>query len=91
MKNCMMKSFTVCTLNQILLGDQIIEDEMGEACCTHGFMIDLYKNLHGKPEGKRLLRGSRRRWKNNTKMDLRSVRMLSVFMWLRTRTNGGLL
>ena len=33
----------------------------------------IYKVLVGKPEGKRPLRRSRRRWEDNNKMDLREV------------------
>jgi hypothetical protein len=33
----------------------------------------VYRVLVGKPEGKRLLGRSRRRWKNNIKMDLQEV------------------
>ena len=34
---------------------------------------DLYRVSVGKPEGKRLLGGTRRRWEDNIKMDLREV------------------
>jgi hypothetical protein len=33
----------------------------------------VYRVLVGKPEGKRPLGRPRRRWKNNTKMDLQEV------------------
>jgi len=33
----------------------------------------VYRVLVGRPEGKRLLVRSRRRWKNNIKMDLQEV------------------
>jgi len=33
----------------------------------------LYRVLVGKPEGKRPLRRSRRRWEDNNKMDLQEV------------------
>jgi len=33
----------------------------------------LYSVLVGKPEGKRILRRSRRRWEDNIKMDLQEV------------------
>jgi len=32
-----------------------------------------YRNLTGKPEGKRLLTRPRRRWEDNIKMDLQAV------------------
>jgi hypothetical protein len=34
---------------------------------------DVYRVLVGKPEGKRPLGRSRRRWENNIKMDLQEV------------------
>jgi hypothetical protein len=34
---------------------------------------NAYRILVGKPEGKRLLRRSRRRWVDNIKMDLREI------------------
>jgi hypothetical protein len=37
------------------------------------YLKALYRVLVGKPEGKRLLRRSRRRWENNIKMDLQAV------------------
>jgi hypothetical protein len=36
-------------------------------------MINAYKILVRKPEGKRLLGRPRSRWKNNMKMDLREI------------------
>jgi len=33
----------------------------------------LYKVLEGKPEGKRPLGGTRRKWEDNIKMDLQEV------------------
>jgi hypothetical protein len=33
----------------------------------------IYRELVGKPEGKRPLERSRRRWENNIKMELREV------------------
>ena len=33
----------------------------------------VYRVLMGKPEGKRTLRSPRRRWEDNTKMDLQEV------------------
>jgi len=42
---------------------------MGGEYSTYG----VYRVLVGKPEGKRPLRGPRRRWKDNIKMDLQEV------------------
>jgi hypothetical protein len=36
-------------------------------------MINAYKILVEKPEGKRSLRRSRRRWEDNIRMDLREI------------------
>jgi hypothetical protein len=37
-----------------------------------------YRTLVGKPEGRRLLERSRRRWEDNIKMDLRDVGFGSI-------------
>jgi hypothetical protein len=42
---------------------------MGRACSTHG--RNAYRILVGKPQGRRPLGGSRRRWVDNIKTDLR--------------------
>jgi hypothetical protein len=34
---------------------------------------NAYRTFVGKPEGKRPLKGSRRRWVDNIKMDLRAI------------------
>jgi hypothetical protein len=46
---------------------------MGRACSTHGEKRNAYRILMGKPEGKRPLGRPRRRWEDNTKMDLLNV------------------
>jgi hypothetical protein len=46
---------------------------MGRACSTHGETRREYRTLVGKPERKRPLGGHRRRWKDNTKMDIREI------------------
>jgi hypothetical protein len=38
-----------------------------------GARIGVYRDLEGKPEGKRPLGKPRRRWKDNIKMDLQEV------------------
>jgi hypothetical protein len=47
----------------------------------------------GKPDGKRPLGTSIRRWEDNIKMELKRYRMgwYGLDIRLRTRTNGGLL
>jgi hypothetical protein len=46
----------------------------------------VYKDLIGKPEGKRTLGRPRRRWEDNIKLELRRI----GFSWLRIGSNGGL-
>ena len=46
---------------------------MGGACDTYGEGRGVYRVLVGKPEGKRPLGRSRRRWEDNIKMDLQEV------------------
>ena len=45
----------------------------------------------GKPEGKRPLARSRRRWHDNIKMDLKNwiLETWTGLMWLRVGTRGG--
>jgi hypothetical protein len=51
--------------------NQVEEDEMGGVCSTNGEKFNAYRLLVGKPEGKRPLRRSRRRWVDNIRMDWR--------------------
>jgi hypothetical protein len=48
---------------------------MGGACSTKGEKRDAYRILVGKPEGKRPLGKPRRRWVDNSKLDLKDIRM----------------
>jgi len=52
-----------------------------------------YRVLVGKPEGKRPLGRSIRRWEDNIKLDLQELgwRARTVLIWLRTGTGCGLL
>jgi hypothetical protein len=49
----------------------------GMKCAGHvscmGKMTNMYKNLAGKPEGKKPLRRPMHRWENNIKMDLKET------------------
>jgi hypothetical protein len=67
---------------------------MGGACSTNGEKSNAYRILVGKPDGKRPLGRSRRRWVDN-KMDLREIGWGVVdwigLIWLRIGTSGGLL
>ena len=51
----------------------------------------IYRILVGKPQGKRPLRRSRRRWEDNIKMDLQEVGGVvgTGWSWLRIGTGGG--
>jgi hypothetical protein len=46
---------------------------MGGACSTHGEKRNAYRILVGKPERKRPLGRTRRRWEDNIRMDLREI------------------
>ena len=51
----------------------------------------MYRVLVRKPDGKRPLGRSRRRWEDNIKMDLQEVEwgIRVGFIWLRIGTGGG--
>jgi hypothetical protein len=61
------------------------------ACMEEG--RNVYRILVGRPEGKRPLERTRRRWEDGIKMDLREIGwgMLSGFTWLWIGIVGGLL
>jgi hypothetical protein len=46
---------------------------MGRACSTNGEKMNALRMPVGKPEGKRPLGKSRRRWVDNIKIDLRET------------------
>jgi hypothetical protein len=46
---------------------------MGRACSTDEEKRNAYRILVGKPEGKRPLGRTKRRWMGNIKMDLREI------------------
>jgi hypothetical protein len=51
------------------------KNEMGGACSSDGKGRGVYRVLVGKPEGKRQLGRTRRRWEDNIKMYLQEVGM----------------
>jgi hypothetical protein len=68
-----------------------MEDEMGSACSTDGEKKNAYKILAGKPEGKRPLGRTGRRWVDNIKMDFWRDRMGWYgfgLIWLWIGTSG---
>jgi hypothetical protein len=66
---------------------------MGRACSTNGEKRNAHRILVGKPEGKRSLGRSRRRWMDNIKMDLREIGWddMDWIEWFRIGASGGLL
>jgi hypothetical protein len=58
-----------------------------------GEIRNAYKILVRRSEGKRSLETPRRRWVDNITMGLRERRweVWTGFIWLRIRTNGGLM
>jgi hypothetical protein len=54
-------------------GHKIEKNEIGAECSVYGDGRGVYRILVGKPEGKRQLGRSRRRWETNVKMDLQEV------------------
>ena len=63
----------LCTPQKYHSGDQIKNIVMGSTCNTYGARRDAYRALVGKPEGSRPLARPRRRWEDNSKMDLTDV------------------
>jgi hypothetical protein len=58
-------------LTHYFAGDKIEKNEMGGARSPYG--KGVYRVLLGKPEGKRPLGRTWRRWENNIEMDLQEV------------------
>jgi hypothetical protein len=54
------------------MGDKIEKNEMSGTCSSDGGR-GIYMVLVKKPDGKRPLGRSRRRWEDNMKMDLQEV------------------
>jgi hypothetical protein len=50
-----------------------LKDEIGGACSTNEEKMNAYRILVEKPEGKRPLGRPRRRWVDNSRMDLRGI------------------
>jgi len=56
-------------------------------------MRNSYNILVGKPEGKRPLGRTKRRWEDSIRIDVREIgwNMWTGFIWPRIGTSGGLL
>jgi hypothetical protein len=68
------------------------QDEVGGTCGT-GEGRGVYRVLVGRPDGKKPLGRSRRRWKDNIKLHLREIGIDggTGFSWLRIGSSGGVL
>jgi len=60
----------ICTPNKYCSGEQIEKNKMGGACIMCGEMIDAYRILVWRPEGRSQLGKPRLRWEDNIKMYL---------------------
>jgi hypothetical protein len=75
-ENCIMRSFITCMLHEILLYIiMMVKSRMiWVGHVVHMVLImNAYKILVRKPEGKRPFRRHRCRWEDNIKMDLRKM------------------
>jgi hypothetical protein len=60
---------------------------MDRACSRLGSEGDCIRGLVGKPEGKRPLGRSRRRWEDDIKMNIRKIKW-GGFVWFRIAMEG---
>jgi hypothetical protein len=69
----------------------IKRNEMGVACSADGEERGVYRDLVGKPEGKRSLGRTRCRWEDNIRMDLQEVECggWTGLGWLKIGRVGG--
>jgi hypothetical protein len=70
-----MRNLIICNylLTQYCASDKMKKNEMGGACGAYGEGRGMYRVWVGKPEGKRPLGRPRRRWEDNTKLDVQEV------------------
>jgi hypothetical protein len=85
------EKYIVRSLMIYCAGDKIEKNEIGGECSLYGERRGEYRDLVGKPEGKRPRGRLRRRWEDNIKMDLQEVGAWTRLGWLRVGTSGGLL
>jgi len=69
-ENYITMTLMICIVHQIYSGDQLKKNEMGGACSAYG---GERRRIQDFGEGKRPLGRTRRRWKDNTKMELQEV------------------
>jgi hypothetical protein len=74
-------------------GSQVTKTERGMECSTYGGSRGTHRVLVGKPEGMKQLGRARRRWEDNSKMDLREMEWgpRTESIWLKIQRRGGLL
>jgi hypothetical protein len=68
-------------LTQYFSSDNIEKNEMGGPCGAYGESIGVYRVIVGKPEGKRTLGTTSRRWEDDINMDLQEV-VCGVIGWI---------
>ena len=73
-------------LTKYCAGGKIEKKEMGGACSGYGEGRGVYRDLVGKPEGRKPLGRPRRRWEYNINIELREVGMC---MFGRNRAGSG--
>jgi hypothetical protein len=61
----------ICTLHQILLGNEVKEDKMSRTCNTHDGDEKFLQIIVGKPSGKTPFGRTRRTYEVNTRIDLK--------------------
>jgi hypothetical protein len=60
-------------LNQYCAGGKIEKNEMGASCVAYGGGERCTQGVGGKTRGKEAIGRPKRRWEDNTKMDLQEV------------------
>jgi len=72
------------------LSNKIEKNEIGGACSKYGERVCLYRDMVGKPEGKKPHRRPKLRWKYNIKWILRKwdVGAWTGLVFLRIATGG---
>ena len=63
----------VCTAHQYCSGEKFEKNEMGGTCSMYGREERYIQGVGGDTCEKRPLKGSRRRWDKNIRMDLQEV------------------